>query len=316
MIRVIVSEPGGHEALELVESASARRDPSKTRVFVKACGVNYADCIVRMGHYEAARKLYPITPGFEFAGETESGRKVFGITRFGGYASEIDVHEDQLWDLPGGWSFEQGAAFPAVHMTAWWGLHETARVRKGERILVHSAAGGAGSAFVILGRLAGCHVTGVVGSPEKMAKCPADRLLLRSQLWPEGETWDAIFDANGGTLKEGYERLAAGGRLVAYGFADLLPRGKDRLSWLHAAKGWLKLPRFNPLHMTGRNRGVLGFNVVYMFDKLAAARAAMAQMLRDCPPPAQVTAYPMKDVARAHADLESGKTTGKLVLLP
>src|SRR3954469_8570342 len=97
MKSVLVRRPGGHAALELVEAPDPAPGPGQYRVRVRAAGVNYADTVVREGWYEAAKGKYPLVPGFEFAGEVDAagagaegfkaGDRVFGFTRFGGYAS-------------------------------------------------------------------------------------------------------------------------------------------------------------------------------------------------------------------------------------
>lgn len=336
MRRILIRKPGGHEALELVSEPDPRPGPGEALVRVRAIGVNYADCIVRMGYYAAAKGLYPMTPGFEFAGELlegtgalRAGERVFGVTRFGAYADRIAVPERQLWRCPEGWELNDCAGFPAVFLTAYYGLHKVAKVERGELVLVHSAAGGAGSAFVQLARIAGCRVIGVVGAARKAAwvkELGAESVLVREEgdLWgaadraaPEG--FDAIFDSAGlDTLRAGYERLKPGGRLVAFGFADLLPRGKARPNLLRLAWNYLRVPRFSPLDMTTRNRGVLGFNLAFLFDKLILARDGLDAMLgwiaegKIKKPP--VTPFPLERVADAHRALESGETMGKLVL--
>lgn len=339
MKRVVVRKPGGHSALELIEEREPVVGAGQVRVRVRAAGVNYADCIVRMGHYEAAKGRYPITPGFEFAGEVDgvspgagfkNGDKVVGITRFGGYSSSIAVDAGQIWLAPTGWSFEEAAAFPAVYLTAWYALHRAARVHAGETLLVHSAAGGVGTALVQLARVAKCKTVAVVGSPDKISvpkELGADAVVVRDK---DGTFWsavdaaaphgfDAVFDANGvSTLRPGYDRLAPGGRLVVYGFADMLTRGKDRANRIGMAYRWLKMPTFNPLEMTRLNRSVSGFNVVYLFNKPELAAQAMGEMLAWVKEgkvrPPKVTAFPVEDVTKAHSALESGSTTGKLVL--
>src|SRR4051812_20098092 len=127
MRKVVVRKPGGHEALELVEEKDPAPGAGQVRVQVRAAGVNFADCIVRMGHYAAAKGQYPITPGFEYAGVVDAvgsgvsafkeGDRVFGIARFGAYTSCIVVSEAQLWPCPQGWDYPDCAAFPSVFLT-------------------------------------------------------------------------------------------------------------------------------------------------------------------------------------------------------
>jgi len=335
--KILVRRPGGHKALELVEAPEPTVGPGQVRVKVKAIGVNYADCIVRMGYYEAAKGQYPITPGFEFSGIIDAvgpgvhnwiaGERVLGITRFGGYATSIVVAARQVWACPEGWDFNDCAGFPAVFLTAYYGLFKAAKVESGETVLIHSAAGGAGGALLQLSRVAGCRAIGVVGAGHKTKLCRelgAETVIDKSSqdLWPEARRqapkgYDAVFDANGvSTLRQGFDSLAPGGRLVVYGFADIFPKGAA--SWTHMALNYLRVPKFSPLEMTASNRAVMGFNVVFMFHKMDFASEAMHKMLgwikeekiRKTP----LTLFALKDAALAHQAIESGKTTGKLIL--
>lgn len=339
MKRVLVRRPGGHEALELVAEPDPEPGPGQVRVRVRAAGVNFADTVVRLGYYEAAKGQYPITPGFEFAGAIDAvgsgvqdfreGDRVFGFTRFGAYTSSLAVSARQVYPCPEGWSFPECAAVPAVYLTAYHGLFAVAKVQPGETVLIHSAAGGVGTALLQLSRITGLTPIAVVGSAHKAALCRelgAEAVIDRSSqdLWAEAERlapqgFDAIFDANGvATLREGFKRLAHGGRLVVYGFADILPRSKDRPRLWTLAWNYLRVPRFSPLEMTTTNRAVMGFNVVFLFHKLELAEKAMRDMLgwinegkiRKVP----VTPFPLEQVAEAHRAIESGNTTGKLVL--
>ncbi|MBI4422537.1 MAG: zinc-binding dehydrogenase [Elusimicrobia bacterium] len=338
MKRILIRRPGGHEALHLVEEPDPQPAAGQVRVRVRAAGVNYADAIVRMGYYEAAKGLYPMTPGFEFAGSVDAvgagvtrfreGDRVVGFTRFGAYASSIAVQERQLHPCPEGWDFADCAALPAVYLTAYHALFKVAKVEPGETLLVHSAAGGVGTALLQLGRVAGCKSLAVVGAPHKAALCRelgAEAVIDRSSqdLWAEVERHapggvDAIFDANGvTTLRKGFEHLAHGGRLVVYGFADILPRGKAGPS-LKSLVNYLRVPKFSPLAMTTTNRAVMGFNVVFLFHKLEIADKGMGDLLRWIGEgkirKVPVTLFPLERAADAHRAIESGTTTGKLVL--
>jgi NADPH:quinone reductase-like Zn-dependent oxidoreductase len=129
-----------------------------------------------------------------------------------------------------------------------------------------------------------------------------------------------VFDSNGpSTLRESYEHLAAPGRLVVYGFASMLPRGRGKPSWPKLAVDWLRTPRFDPLALTNDNRSVMGFNLSYLFERkdrfLPAMRDLLAQVDRGEIAPLPVTEYALEDVAAAHRAIESGTTTGKLVLV-
>ena len=337
MKRIVVRRPGGHEALELIEEADPAPAAGQVRVRVRTAGINYADTVVREGHYEAAKGHYPITPGFEFAGVVDAlgsgvsdfkvGDRVFGFTRFGGYSSVQICEPGRLRLMPDGWDFGECAALPAVQFTAYQALQKVAKVEKGETILIHSAAGGVGTALLQQAKIAGLRSIAVVGSANKYAVAKnfgADAVVVRGpNLWadldraaPDG--FDAIFDANGvTTLKPGFARLKLGGRLVVYGFAEIMARGR-RATMIELAWNWLRVPRFSPLDMTATNRAVMGFNVVFLTDKASLAKegfdkiAGWARSGELKKPP--VTAFPIERVADAHAALESGDTVGKLVL--
>lgn len=334
MKKVVVRRPGGHDALELVDERDPVPAAGQVLVRVRAAGVNYADTIVREGWYEAAKGLYPLTPGFEFAGTVEGdaegfshGERVFGFTRFGGYASRQALAPARLRRMPADWSFADCAGVPAVHFTAYHALHQVAKVSKGETLLVHSAAGGVGVALLQQARLAGCRVIGVVGSSAKAevarAYGAAATIVRGPDLWAQAdaaapEGFDAIFDANGVTTpRPGFRRLKAGGRLVIYGFAEMFPRG-GRPSKLSLALNWLRVPRFSPLEMTGTNRSVMGFNVVYLTERAELAKdgfdAIAGWMNSGALAKGPVAEFPVARVADAHRALEAGTTTGKLVL--
>ncbi len=306
-----------------------------------AAGVNYADCIVRMGLYRSARDYvgWPITPGFEVAGAIDAcgpdvdgfttGDPVLAVTRFGGYATHLVVPAHQVFRLPEGLSFEEAAVLPAVFLTAWYALFELAHPRPGQHLLVHSAAGGVGSALVQLGALHGCETTGVVGGPHKVEPARAlgaDRVIDKSserldvalrRVAPGG--FDVAFDANGvETLRASYAHLRRPGKLVVYGFATMLPRGGKRVSWPRLALDWLRTPRFDPLTLTSECKSVLAFNLSYLFDEQDLLERGMRELLgwldegRIRVPP--VTSYPLDEVREAHRAIETGGTVGKLVL--
>ena len=163
MHKISIPKPGGYDRLHYKEFPDLVPADGEVCVDVEAAGVNYADCAVRWGLYESAKKFvgYPITPGFEFAGKINAigegvtdwqvGDTVFGVRLFGCYATQVCTPAYQVWRLPEGWTMEQAAGFPAVFFTAYHALYQQMRLKPGMKILVHSAAGGVGSALLQLG---------------------------------------------------------------------------------------------------------------------------------------------------------------------
>ncbi|MEM7605223.1 MAG: medium chain dehydrogenase/reductase family protein [Myxococcota bacterium] len=341
--RVRIDQAGSYDRLRIETLELAPPGPNDVTVSVRAAGVNYADVIVRMGLYASAREFvgWPITPGFEVAGEVVAvgsevsdlrpGDRVIGVTLFNGYASAITLPRAQIFALPEALSFEQGASLPAIFVTAHFALHSLAHPRPGERVLVHSAAGGVGGCLVQLAKRIGCEVTGVVGRTHKVEVARAfgcDHVIdkSRERLWRRAERiapagFDVILDANGvATLGESYAHLASPGKLVVYGFATMLPRGGARTNYLKLAADYLRTPRFNPLDMTNESKSVLAFNLSYLFDRQDLLQEAMADIRvwldsgAIVAPPVQ--SFALDRVADAHRAIESGETIGKLVLVP
>jgi len=343
MNKIVVHRAGGYQELVLERHPDPTPGPGEVLVVTEALGVNYADCIVRMGLYASARKYvgWPITPGFEFAGTVAAlgagaagfapGDRVFGITRFGGYTTHIVVPVRQLFRLPARLTMADAAGFPAVFMTAYYALCELAHPRPGARLLVHSAAGGVGGALLQLGHILGCHSVGVVGAAHKRDAARAmgaETVIDKSseELWPAArrhapDGYDVVLDANGvSTLKQSYRHLRTTGKLVVYGFHSMIPRRGGRPDYLKLAVDWARTPRFNPLDLTNDNKSVLAFNVSYLFDEHDLLAEGMTRLLgwvdagRITPPPTQ--SFPLARVADAHRAIESGQTVGKLILTP
>jgi len=337
--RILIKKPGGYSGLLMDGTPLEDPGPEEIQVQVRACGINFADISVRLGLYAAARGLYPLCPGLEYAGIVkrtglrttgfQPGDRVFGATRFGAYTTVINTTPQQLWHLPDHWDFSRGAAFPVAYLTAYYALHYVGHLQPDDRVLVHSAAGGVGTALLHLLKNNGNRTLGVVGRGEKadFAVNAGASLVIdkaHESLWksaedfsPEG--YDIILDANGAsTLKGSYEHLKPGGRLLVYGFASMFSH-TGKKNYLKLIWYYFKTPRFNPFDLTGTNRTVSGFNLIYLFEKKTFFREIMENLLRvereDRLLEMPVKSYAFEEVEAAHRALESGKTVGKLVLL-
>ncbi len=343
MRKVVIPKAGSYNRLTLQDAPGLEPGPDEVVVDVKAIGVNYADCMVRMGLYESAKEFvgWPITPGFEVAGIVQAigkdvkdvavGDRVFAITLFNGYATQVRVAQRYVFPVPDDLSLERAAGFPSVFLTAYFALHELAHPRPGAKVLIHSAAGGVGGCLVQLAKRADCEVVGVVGASHKVDRVKehgADHVIDKStqDLWAEVERiapggYDVACDANGvATLKQSYEHLRPAGKLVVYGFHTMMPRKGGKPKWLKLAADFLRTPRFNPLDLTMHSKSVLAFNLSYLYDRTDILDYAMTDLMAwlndgsiTAPP---VTTYALDDVAQAHKDIESGQTTGKLILVP
>lgn len=346
MEKIVVHGPGGYDKLKFENSPDPKAHSRFVLVKTDAIGVNYADCAVRWGIYESAKKYvgWPITPGFEFSGTVlevgdqvkalRVGSKVMGITRFDAYSTHVLVPETQVFPLPSGFSSVEAGGFPAVYMTAYHALLQNIIVRPGMSLLVHSAAGGVGSALLQVGRALGCKMVGVVGSSHKVSVAQsfgASHVIDKSRedLWKAAESvcpdgYDVILDANGvETLRAGYNHLKPTGKLITYGFHTMLPKssakGSGRLNFLKLATNFVRTPKFNPIDLCTDNKSVVGFNVSFLFERMDLIAEAMEGLLKFVSEgkirAPQVTTFPFHKVGEAHRAIESGKSVGKLVLV-
>ncbi|CAN5466330.1 medium chain dehydrogenase/reductase family protein [soil metagenome] len=339
MLKIVARRPGGPGLLRLMEVPPPRCGPGEVVIAVRAAGVNFADCVARMGLYRSAWEMagWPLTPGFEVAGhiaahaadvtELPQGLPVIALTRFGGYAEQVAVPASQVFAISPLLSMEEAAATPVSFLTA---LHALALAAPppGSGVLIHSAAGAAGLALIRVATSQGLRVIGVVGGEAKREtalEAGAEAVIVRARGWP-GEAralaprgYAAVFDAGGDTLRASAALVAPMGRLIAYGSHGIVSRRGGLLSLPLTALRYLRMPRFGALELANNNRSVMGFNLSYLFDQQALIAAMMAELIEGMAsgrfPPPPIMTLPLRDAAEAHRKLQSGRTTGKLVLV-
>lgn len=341
MKKIVIHKPGDYQELKIEEHPTPTPGENEVLIQVHYIGINYADVVIRWGLYSSAKEYvgWPITPGFEVSGEIikigskvtsfKAGDKVFGVTRFGGYATHINIAEDFVFPVPKNLTLEQAAAFPSVYLTAYHALFQNIIIRPHSKILIHSCAGGVGSALLQLCRYKNFETVGIVGSTHKIEKAKkwgAKHVIDKSSqnLWEEAhrlypDGYDVILDANGAsTLKESYNHLAPCGKLICYGFHSMLPKKGGKINYLKLVSTYLKTPRFNPLEMTAQNKSLITFNLSYLFDKKDLFTEGITKLIElfenESITGPEVTIFPFNQVAEAHRTLESGNSTGKLVL--
>lgn len=313
-----------------------------------AFSVNYADCAIRWGLYESAKKFvgWPIVPGFDVAGTVEQacgdlqrGERVFGCTLFGAYSSRVALPAIQVRRIPSNLTFAQAAALPAVSLTALYALtlagHDPSHPNKyrNKAILIHSCAGGVGSMLVQMSNLLGLSpIVGVVGSSSKVetAKALGCHVVIdksTQDLWKVAEEaapngYFTIMDANGvSTLQQSYDHLCPTGRVVVFGFHSNLPLGRAMLSpleWIRMGQRMSAMPKFDPMDLVVSNKAVLGFNLSFFAEEKELVKQLFDQIcdwleqgLLECP---RVVEMEMDRIGEAHDLIMSGKSVGKIVL--
>ena len=250
------------------------------------------------------------------------GDRVIALTKFGGQSGFVVVSAGVVFPLPDGWSFEEGAAFAVVYLTAHHLLARVAAARPQDTVLVHAAAGGVGLAVAELARILGLRVIGLA-SPAKhdvLRSYGVEPLDGRSPRWSEAVRRlapagvDIVLDAVGGaSWRQGYGLLAPMGRLVCYGGSELA--GGVRRNLLRVAWKALRWPRFGPLALMNQNRTVAG---VMYWDAERVVRPQVEALLGYAREgrlrPRVDRTFSLEDAAAAHRYIHERRNIGKVVL--
>ncbi|MGV9302499.1 NAD(P)H-quinone oxidoreductase [Nonomuraea sp. NPDC003727] len=316
MRAIVITKPGGPEVLEWREVPDPRPERGEVVIDVTASAVNRADVIQRLGFYDPPPGASPY-PGLECSGVIseagpdvvgfEVGDRVCALLAGGGYAERVAVPWQQVMPAPGGLSLTEAAGLPETVCTVWSNVFMTARLRRGETLLVHGGASGIGTTAIQLAKAFGARVVVTVGSPEKAERCRelgADEAIdYRTEDFAEKVQADVILDIMGARYLPGnVKALRTGGRLVVIG----LQGGARGELDLHA----LTRKRAAVHGTTLRSRpvdekGAIVRGVVSDVWPLVSAGAVR---------PVVHARLPMAEAARAHELLDSGSHVGKILL--
>jgi NADPH2:quinone reductase len=310
-----IEEFGGPEVLQPAEVPDPEAPDGGIVLDVSAAGVNWADTHQAENSYLAPAEL-PLIPGGEVVGTSPDGRRLVALVPGAGYAEKAIAFEAAAWEVPDGVSDGQALALVLQGTTAWHLLRTSAQLREGESVVVHAAAGGVGTIAVQLAKRFGAgRVIGVASSEEKreLAKrlgadavvdSGAENLTAALREANDGARVDVVLEMVGGrTFEQSLDALAPFGRLVHFGQA-----GREGA------------PAVEPGRLMGTSRGVLGFWLVHMMrrpDLMTEAMEGMFKMVLDGElEPIVGGEYPLEDARKAHEDIRSRGTVGKLVLTP
>lgn len=283
---------------------------------VAASAVNRADLLQRQGHYPPPKGASEI-PGLECSGTVievgadvegfRPGDQVCALLAGGGYAERVAVPWQQVMPVPAGVSPVEAAGLPEVACTVWSNVFMTARLRKGETLLVHGGASGIGTMAIQLAKAYGSRVIATAGSAEKVRRClelGADEALNYREEDFSVKKADVILDIIGAAyLKKNLDALAVGGRLVVIGMQG------GRVGELDLGKLLAKRASISAAGLRARpvdEKGAICRGVVHDVWPLISAGAIK---------PVIHATVPMRDAAEAHRLLESGDHIGKILLV-
>lgn len=358
MKRVVVDHFGGPEVLRVVEDDDPRPGPGEVCVRVLAAGVSFTDAQLRAGTYLGVPKP-PFTPGYELVGVVDEvgpgcsrlreGDRIGALTVWGADAERVCVPEAEAVEVPENLDPAEVLNLVFTYMTAYQLLHRVAKVKRGETVLVHGAAGRVGTAVLELGAVAGLRLYGTASARDRATverlgavaiDYRAEDFLTRVRELP-GKGVDVVLDGLGGAVSlRSFRALRPGGRLVLYGHYATLEHGrKNWRAWAewYAVTGtvwlWSLLSprrqalayRIQKLH--GQHRQVLpvagGQPALPVGggprdpDRFREDFRALLGLLREHRiHPAVAERLPLSEARRAHEMLESSASKGKLVLVP
>jgi NADPH:quinone reductase-like Zn-dependent oxidoreductase len=338
MRQIVTTRNGGVGVLKVQEAPDPEPAKGEVVIQVKAAGLNFADILARQGLYPDGPKK-PCVMGYEVAGVVEAvgedvdpdflGKAVVAMTRFRGQSEKVAVGANQVFEKPEALSFQQAAAIPVNYLTAYALLVVMGGLRRSESVLIHNAGGGVGLAALDIAKNIGATTYGTAspGKHEFLRERGLDHPIdYRNQDWfpvlqqlTNGRGVELVIDPiGGGHWKKSYAALRTTGRLGMFGVSTASANGlKGKLKLIKAA---LQMPRFHPLGLLNKNRGVFGLNLGHMWhepEKVAEwVQAIMAGISEGWIRPFVDKAFPFAQAGDAHSYLEARKNIGKVVLVP
>jgi NADPH:quinone reductase-like Zn-dependent oxidoreductase len=336
VLQAVIPRYGPPDVFELRTGPDPTPGAGEVRIKVRAAGVNFADILARLGLYPDAPKP-PMVVGYEVVGHVDGigrevtgvseGDRVFALTRFGGYADSVVVPAAQAFQVPEALSDAEAAAVPVNYLTAALALYRMAALNPGETVLVHNAGGGVGIAAIQLARLRRARVIGTASAfkHDALRAFGVDHAIdyrhadVASEIMTitKGRGVDVILDPIGGrSFTSSYRLLAPLGRLVIFGLSAAAPF--ERRSWWHALRAWAATPRFDPLSMINRNRGVFGLHIGHLWQERPQLSPLIELLVSELSAgrlsPVVARTFALDRVADAHRFIQSRGNIGKVVL--
>jgi NADPH:quinone reductase-like Zn-dependent oxidoreductase len=329
---VVITKHGPPEVLQVQERPDPAPGPGEVLIDVRAAGINFADLMARLGLYPDAPKP-PCVMGYEVAGTVGAlgegtagvavGDRVMAGTRFGGYSERVAVPAKDAIPIPDRISFEEATAIPVNYATAWAGLVDFGGLESGQRVLIHAAGGGVGSAATQIAKRRGAEVFGTAspGKHDAIRANGVDHALdyTRSGWERDVPKLDLVMDAIGGrSFRRSYDLLRPGGRLVCFGASSVVAGEKRNL--VAAGRAALSMPRFNLIKQMSTSKSVIGLNMLSLWDERGTLDpwvTPLRELMDDGTiRPLVAEAFPFDRAPDAHRMITERRNVGKVVLTP
>ena len=323
-------------AFEIREVEKPEPGPDQALIKLEAFGLNFADIAARYGKYRGAPPL-PALLGYDVVGTVEKcgasvknisiGDRVTALTLFGGYAEYALAEKGVTHKIPENITPGIAVALATQSCAAYYLSNRLTNIQENEKVLIHAAAGGVGTALVQLALHKKCIIFGTCSSHEKMEYLKENKVhhpidhtktdfaeTIKSLIGDKG--LDVVFNPIGGkSLKQGYRLLGAGGRLASYGVSSLNSKktifGKLKELWQFGI--------YHPIQFLSNSKGMIGMNMLKIAEekpeKIAKVMQEVIQLKQEGILRPHVGAeYSIEQLAEAHQFLESRKSMGKIVV--
>jgi NADPH:quinone reductase-like Zn-dependent oxidoreductase len=334
---VLVKTGNPDTAFEIREVPKPEQKPNEALIKVEGFGLNFADVMARHGMYQDAPKM-PSILGYDAVGTVEEvgadvdpswvGKRVVAMTRFGGYAEYAVTDTRAMAEIAAHISIGEAAALATQYCTAWYCACHMMNLHPGDVVLIHAAAGGVGTAVTQIAKMKGCTVVGTAGSDEKLEylkKNGVDHAINYRKHDYEKEITrllgdkpiDAAFNPTGGkSFKKDLRLLNIGGRVVAYGASERMGKKGGIFATIKFA---LNFGFHTPIKLIMNTKAMIGVNMLRVADhKPEALQRCLNEVTKltneGVLKPNVGGEFPAAEIGKAHALLESRKSTGKIVV--
>lgn len=329
-----IKKAGSIDNLKLCKEHMKPPSENEVTVEVKAIGLNFADLFAIQGLYSATPKG-SFVPGLEYSGiiidkgknvsDYNIGDKIMGAIRFGAYATHLNIDKKYILSLPEDYSFEEGAAMIVQPLTAYYSLFELGNLKPDHTVLIHSAAGGVGIYANRIAKHLGAYTIGTIGSESKrnfLLNEGYDEVIVRHSNFSEqlknalrGRNLNLVLESIGGKIFEAsFNALAPSGRIIIYGGAQFMSQS-SKPNLFNVIPKYLFRPKIDPLSLSDKNRSVMGFNLIYLWDHPEELREMLNKIIdMKLKKPHIGKVFTFDKLVSALKYFQSGKSIGKVIV--